>query len=68
LIANRERQVTGEYIGPLVLIQAQTHRQDQESISFEVVLDTLQQDYNISREQSAIATGTKNELDGVDAA
>jgi type III restriction enzyme len=66
LIANRERQVTGEYIRPLMLIQAQPHRQDQESISFEVVLETLQQDYNIPKEQIAIATGTKNELDGVD--
>lgn len=65
-IANLERQVTGEYIRPLMLIQAQPRRQDKDSITFEVVLETLLQDHHIPRDQIAIATGSKNELEGVD--
>ena len=66
VLANRERQNTGEYIRPIMLIQAQPRRHDQETINYEVVLETLIQDFTIPREQIAVATGSKNELDAVD--
>jgi len=66
--ASLERQQTGEYIRPIMLIQAQPQRQGQETLSVDVVKHCLLTDHNIPEEQIAIATGTTKELDGVDIA
>ena len=65
-IANLEQQNTREYIRPIMLIQAQPHRREQETITVETVKECLLDDFNIPENQIAIATGAKNELDGVD--
>ena len=65
-IAGQERQQTGEYIRPIMLIQAQPHSKTRDMISVEEVLETLQNDFSVLREQIAIATGQKNELDAVE--
>ena len=68
VIARQEQQQTGEYIRPIMLLQAQPHRQDEETISVEIVKETLISDFNIPENQIAIATGAKNEIDNIDLA
>jgi len=65
-VAELERQQTGEYIRPIMLIQAQPQRQGQETLSVDVVKQCLITDHNIPEEQIAIATGTTKELEGKD--
>ena len=66
--ATMERQQTGEYIRPIMLIQAQPQRQGQETLSVDVVKQCLLTDHNIPEEQIAIATGTAKGLEGIDIA
>lgn len=63
--ANLERQQTGEYIRPIMLVQAQAQRYGQETLSVEVVKQCLMTDHRIPEEQIAIATGVTRELDGI---
>ena len=65
-LADQEHRETKEYIRPIMLIQAQPHKKGQETISVETILETLQQDHKIPREEIAVATGTQRELDGID--
>lgn len=65
-LAVAERKQTGEYIRPIMLVQAQPRREGRETLTVEVVERTLMDDYNIPREQIARATGTDRELDGTD--
>lgn len=65
-IAKAEQAETGEYIRPIVLLQAQPHRQGQETITAEVVRKALLEDFKIPAEQVAVATGATREIDGVD--
>jgi len=60
-LAEEEEKATGEYIRPIVLLQAQ-HKGDG-NITFDVLKQSLLDDFNIPEEQIAIATGAKNELD-----
>ena len=64
--AERERQETGEYIRPVMLIQAQPRRRDQETLTVEVVEECLLEEHNIPEEQIARATGEDRGLDDVD--
>lgn len=64
--ANEERKQTGEYIRPIMLIQAQAKKQGHETLSVEVVKNCLITDHHIPEEQIAIAYGDKYELSGID--
>lgn len=64
--ADMERQQTGEYIRPIMLIQAQPQRQGQETLSVDVVKQCLLTDHNIPEDQIAIATGVTKGLEGID--
>ena len=66
VIARKEQQQTGEYIRPIMLLQAQPHRQNEETISVETVKETLISDFNIPENQIAIATGDKKEIENID--
>ncbi len=66
--ANLERQQTGEYIRPVMLLQAQPKRKGQETLSVDMVKNCLLHDHNIPEEQIALATGTAKELEGIDMA
>jgi len=66
--ANTEQKKTGEYIRPVMLIQAQPKRKDQETLTVEVVKACLLDDHHIPPEQIAIATGDTKELADVDIA
>lgn len=65
VVARRERAITGEYIRPIMLIQAEANR-GSDPITVDVVRRTLIEDHRIPEEQIARATGGKSELDGVD--
>jgi type III restriction enzyme len=64
-LAILERQQTGEYIRPIMLIQAQSNRQGQETLTVDVVKKCLIDDFKIPQEQIAIETGSIKELDGI---
>jgi len=65
-IAAMERQETGEAIRPIMLLQAQPQRKDRETITVDVLLKALTEEHGIPREQIAVATGAKNELDDIE--
>jgi type III restriction enzyme len=65
-IAEEERQETGEYIRPIVLLQAQARSQDRETLTVEVVKHALLEDHRITEDRIAIATGQTREIDDVD--
>ncbi len=60
--ALQEQSLTGEYIRPIMLLQAQPKRKDQETLTVEVVKACLIEDHKIPEEQIAIATGDIKEL------
>ncbi len=65
-IANLERQQSGEYIRPIMLLQAQPHNKNQETISVEQVKESLVNELKIPENEIVIATGAKNELDDIE--
>ncbi len=60
--ANEEEKQTGEYIRPIVLLQAQPRSQERSTLTVEVVKKTLIEDFMIQEEQVAVATGQTREL------
>jgi len=60
-LAQRERAMTGEYVRPIVLLQAQPRRQRGESLTVEVVKGCLLE-LGIPPEQIAIETGESREV------
>ncbi len=64
-IALAEERETGEYIRPIVLIQAQAKSSTKQTITVEVVKECLLNDFQIRDEQVAIATGNTREIDDV---
>ncbi|GAK60895.1 type III restriction protein res subunit [Candidatus Vecturithrix granuli] len=65
-LARQERQLTREYIRPIMLLQAQPTYKNKSSISVDVVEQCLLEDYNIPAEQIARATGSDKGLEGID--
>lgn len=65
-IAVEEEKQTGEYIRPIVLLQAQPRSQTRETLTVEVVRQSLIDDFRIPEDQIAVATGETREIDDVD--
>lgn len=65
-LADAERAQTGEYIRPIMLLQAQPLRTGKQTVSVEVVEACLKEDYNIPAEQIVRATGKDDELGDID--
>ncbi len=65
-IAEEEQQETGEYIRPIVLLQAQPRSQDRQTLTVEVVKQALIDDHRVPDDHIAIATGQTREIDDVD--
>ncbi|MBN2210957.1 MAG: DEAD/DEAH box helicase family protein [Sedimentisphaerales bacterium] len=59
-----ELQQTGEYIRPIVLFQAQ--RQGDGNITFDLLKQSLMEDFSIPETHIAISTGAVNDLDNTD--
>lgn len=60
-LAIEEEKATGEYIRPIVLLQAQ--RKGEGNITFDLLKKSLLEDFAIGEDQVAIATGGTNELE-----
>lgn len=65
LDAKDERKKTGEYIRPIMLIQAQAKSQQTETLTVEVVEKCLIEDFQIPADEIRRATGTDRGLDGI---
>lgn len=63
--AEKERAETGEYIRPVMLIQAQPRSKTRETLTVEVVEKCLLEEHGIPEEQIARATGEDRGLDDV---
>ncbi|MBI5297944.1 MAG: DEAD/DEAH box helicase family protein [Chloroflexi bacterium] len=61
-LAEAERAQTGEYLRPIMLLQAQPLRAGRQTVSVEVVEACLREDYNIPAEQIARATGKDDDI------
>lgn len=61
-IARAERAETGEYLRPIVLLQAQPTYKNKSSVNVDAVKQCLLNDNQIPEEQIAIATGDNNEI------
>jgi type III restriction enzyme len=64
--ARIEGQKTGEYIRPLMLLQAQNRSKTQETLDADAIREILVGEFKIPEDQVAVATGSKREIDGVD--
>ncbi len=64
-LAQAESRATGEYLRPMMLLQAQPRRRDQDTLTVDVVEKTLLDDFGIPKAQIARATGEDRDLDGV---
>jgi len=67
-MAKTERQETGEYIRPIMLIQAQPRRKGTQTLTVDVVEECLITDYKVPDAQVVRATGSDKGLEGVDLA
>lgn len=64
--AGEEEQETGEYLRPVVLLQAQPRSQQRQNLTVEIVKQCLLEDFKIPGERIAVATGDTREIDDVD--
>ncbi|MCS4103180.1 DEAD/DEAH box helicase [Salinibacter ruber] len=64
-VAKEERNETGEYIRPVMLIKAESNRGD-DALTPDVVAEVLKEDYQVSEEEIAIEYKDHDDLDGVD--
>jgi len=67
-IAKEEEKQTGEYLRPIVLFQAQPKKKGEKTITYEVLRQTLIEDFKIKEEEIAIATAEKKELENINIA
>lgn len=65
LSARKEEAETGEYLRPIVLLQAQPRSQQRETLTVDLIRQSLTDDFKIASDQIATATGQERELDGV---
>lgn len=66
-IALEEHKQDSEYLRPIVLIQAEAKSKVRETLDIYAVLNELENNQNIPREQIALATGDEKELEEITA-
>ena len=64
--ANDERKATGDYIRPIMLLQAERKDTERETLVPEKVKQSLIDDFGIPADEIAIATGVADEIAGED--
>lgn len=65
-ISLKEKELTGEYIRPIVLLQAEHDSQLQSTINIDEIKKLLFEGLKISENQIAIATGKERGIEGLD--
>ncbi len=63
--AEQEEKQSGEYLRPIVLLQAQPRSRERETLTVEVVKRSLLDDFKVPDNQVAIATGETREIEDV---
>ena len=66
LAAQQEERETGEYIRPIVLLQAQPKSKDRQTLTVDVLKKSLIDDFKIPEEQIAVATGETRGIEDID--
>jgi type III restriction enzyme len=64
--AGLERGQTGEYIRPIMLLQAEAKSKDRETLHAERLKTMLLEDFRVPEDAVKLATGDKDELTGID--
>ena len=64
--AEEEEKLTGDYLCPIMLLQAERHDAERETLTPEKVKKALIEDFGIPEEEAAIATGANDEIKGKD--
>jgi type III restriction enzyme len=62
----KEEKLTGEYLRPIVLFQAQPRSKEKQTLTVEVIQKTLIEDFKIPEGQIAVATGQTRQIEDVD--
>lgn len=65
-IAEDEEKITGQYIRPIILFQAQRNVRGEKNITYDVLKKALIEEFKVPTEQIAISTGAQNDLEGID--
>lgn len=65
-LAGAEEKATGEFVRPVMLIQAEAKSKDRQTLHAEEVKKLLIEDFRVPAEHIALATGDAREIDGVD--
>jgi type III restriction enzyme len=65
-IAGAEEKAGGEFVRPVMLIQAEAKSKDRDTLHAEAVKKLLIEDFRVPAEHIALATGDAREIDGVD--
>lgn len=63
--AKEEERETGEFIRPVMLVQAEPKSKLRKTLHTDVIRDMLKTDFNVPEAHIAVATGDSRELDGV---
>jgi type III restriction enzyme len=64
-LAREEMVASGELLRPILLLQAQPKSQRQETVTVEVLKQSLLNDFKIPEAQIAVATGEQQEIEGI---
>ena len=64
--AQEEQRETSEYIRPIVLLQAQPKNKERETLTVDVLKESLINDFKIPEDQVAVATGETRGIEDVD--
>ena len=64
--AGEEEKITGQYIRPIILFQAQRNIRGEKNITYDVLKKALIEEFKVPAEQIAISTGAQNDLEGID--
>jgi type III restriction enzyme len=65
-LAKAEEIETGEFVRPVMLVQAEVRSKDRKTLHPEEVKKLLMEDFRVPEEHIALATGDAREIDGVD--
>ena len=65
-LAREEEKITGQYIRPIILFQAQRDVKGEKNITYDELKKHLVAEFKVPEEQIAVSTGAKNDLEGVD--
>lgn len=64
--ADIEAKTGGEYLRPIMLLQAERHEAERETLTPEKVREALKEHFSVPEEEIAIATGASDDLTGED--